>query len=309
MGACDEWLGRLRRLNPNVSRSKGEGTARFAPHKPLLLLALIDLAEAGELTRPEVGKTPELRLRFDSYWGIVQARWGGRPGLDLPFYHVSSQGFWTPLDGERRVSASADTTRVIRLDEGFLACLHDAVFRLEARLTLIRTWFPEGEASALLTALGISKAQAQRFEFTLREQPAEYAAKGRDARFRIVVVTQYRFACGLTGYGAHTRDGATLVEAAHIHGFAQSRNDHPDNGLALSRDAHWMFDEYLWSVDSEDPKLRVIVADQVFTEWGDEAYWLKRRSGQPLQFLQGVTLRPARENLRRHWEEFERRRR
>jgi hypothetical protein len=76
-------------------------------------------------------------------------------------------------------------------------------------------------------------------------------------------------------------------------------------GLALSRDAHWMFDEYLWSVDPADPKLRVVVADQVFTEWGDEAYWLKRRQGQALQFLQGVTLRPAQANLRRHWEVFQ----
>ena len=41
------WLQKLRHLNPNVSNAKGEGAARFAPHKPLLLLALLDLAEQG----------------------------------------------------------------------------------------------------------------------------------------------------------------------------------------------------------------------------------------------------------------------
>jgi len=57
------------------SAAEGEG----AEGKPLLLLCLIDLAEAGELAGLELAKTPELRLRFDSYWGIVQTRWGGRP--------------------------------------------------------------------------------------------------------------------------------------------------------------------------------------------------------------------------------------
>jgi len=73
------WTSKRLRLNPNVSKAKGAGNARFAPHKPLLLLCLIDLAEAGELAGLELAKTPELRLRFDSYWGIVQKRWGGRP--------------------------------------------------------------------------------------------------------------------------------------------------------------------------------------------------------------------------------------
>ena len=74
-----DWTSKLRKLNPNVSKAKGAGNARFAPHKPPLLPCLIDLAEAGELAGLELAKTPELRLRFDSYWGIVQKRWGGRP--------------------------------------------------------------------------------------------------------------------------------------------------------------------------------------------------------------------------------------
>lgn len=39
----DQWTSKLRKLNPNVSKAKGDGNARFAPHKPLLLLCLIDL--------------------------------------------------------------------------------------------------------------------------------------------------------------------------------------------------------------------------------------------------------------------------
>jgi len=295
------WLSKLKKLNPNVSLAKGEGKGRYAPHKPLLLLCMVDLAEAGELHSPCLAKTPELRLRFDSYAAISQPRWGGRPSLDLPFHHLSPQGFWRAFDSTGQSSTSADTTRQLKIDPSFLACLHDPIFRLEARLTLIRTWFPDDEANALLIALGVSRAEVRKHEFKLKEATPEYVAKGRDARFRITVVTQYRFTCALTGFGVHTRSGATLVEAAHIHPFSQSRNDQPDNGLALSRDAHWMFDEHLWSVDE---KLRVIVAKEIFTEWGPEAYWLKRRHGQPLHFMDGVGLRPSRDNLARSFGSF-----
>lgn len=176
-----DWISKLGKLNPNVSKTKGAGNARFAPHKALLLLCMIDLAEAGELGESELGKTPELRLRFDSYWRIVQARWGGRPGLDLPFHHLGNQGFWTPLTRDSVTSISPDTTVCLTLDPGFLACLYNREFRRQARFILIRIWFPDVEQQALLTALGISKAEARREEFKLRE---ESLSTGRRAVMR-----------------------------------------------------------------------------------------------------------------------------
>jgi predicted restriction endonuclease len=210
-----EWLAKLGRLNPAISRSRLKGKARFAPHKPLLLLCLIDLAEGNELETPELGKTPGLCLRFDSYWAIVQERWGGRPGLGQPFHYLSNQGFWQALSDDGRPSRSHHSTDRIKLYLDFFACLQDKEFRKAARWQIIRTWFPEPEQNALLSALGISKAEARKEEFKVREESPEYETKGRDARFRVVVVTQYRFTCVLTGYGVHTRRGGSIVEAAH----------------------------------------------------------------------------------------------
>jgi putative restriction endonuclease len=293
----DEWTQKLRRLNPNVSKAKGEGKARFAPHKALLLLCVIDLAEAGELAGPALFKSPGLRLRFDSYWRIVDARWGGKPNLDLPFYHLTSQGFWTPKTKTGQRAESPESTNEVGLESGFLEALQDREWRDIARRILVETWFPEIEQAALYVALGFSEAKVRQLGYRTKEDGAEYQAKGRDARFRVIVVTQYRFTCALTGYGLHTSKGATLVEAAHIHRFSQSRNDSPENGLALSRDAHWMFDEGLWTVTDSH---RVRVAREIFTEWGPEAAWLKARDDKPLTFLDGVDLRPAREHLAWH---------
>jgi putative restriction endonuclease len=292
-----KWLGKLRKLNPNVIKAKGAGNAKFAPHKPLLLLCLLDLAEVGDMPEPLVQKSPELRLRFDSYWGIVQPRWGGRPGLDLPFHYLSSQGFWVPLREDGNKSGEESTTVRIRLDEEFFGCLRDSEFRRAARFELLKAWFPDEEQQGLLAALGISKAESRKQEFVWRSRVPEVENKGRDARFRITVVTQYRFTCALTSYGLHTRTGSTIVEAAHIHSFSKSRNDSPENGLALTRDAHWMFDEGLWMVDEGR---RIQVATEVFAEWGPEANWLKARHGAGLSFMEGVVLRPAEEHLAWH---------
>jgi putative restriction endonuclease len=294
--AKEIWIDRLRSLHPSVSNSKGEGNARYAPHKPLLLLSILDLADSGELPHV-IGKSPELRLRFDSFWGIVQSRWGGRPGLDQPFHHLGSQGFWAPLQESGAKSVSKDTTVKMALDPGFRECLGVPDFRKQARFLLLKTWFPENEQEALLAAIGIRKSEARRAEFIMLQNSSEYRAKGRDARFRIIVVTQYRFTCALSSYGCHTSSGATLVEAAHIHAFSKSHNDNPENGLALTRDAHWMFDEGLWTVDDNH---RIRVASTVFTEWGPEAAWLKSRNGKPLFFLEGSSLRPAQEHLAWH---------
>jgi hypothetical protein len=51
----NRWLGKLTRLNPATGRGACQGNA---PHKPLLLLALIDLAESGELTTRSFTSAP-----------------------------------------------------------------------------------------------------------------------------------------------------------------------------------------------------------------------------------------------------------
>jgi hypothetical protein len=59
----------------------------------------------------------------------------------------------------------------------------------------------------------------------------------------------YRFTCALTGYFLNTTK-ENMVEAAHIHQHADSGNDDPRNGLALTPDAHWLFDRDLWTAEA-----------------------------------------------------------
>lgn len=283
------WLRQLTRLNPNVQHARGDGAGRFAPHKPLLLLALIDAAEAGELVEPRTTLTAGIRLRFNALWQIVVRRWTTRPDPLLPFHHLSTQGFWKTLRADGQPSEGPDSTRAIELHPDFVALLAQSQFRQLARLLLVQTWFPPGEQVALKASLNLEPSTIDNAS-VVEEARADYEATGRDARFRIQVVVQYHYTCALTGYSlTATKTGATMVEAAHIAAFADTRNNDPRNGLALTPDAHWSFDEGLWTIDDD---LCIIVARDSFADWSPEGASLMQRHGRPLFFDKNSRLRP-----------------
>jgi putative restriction endonuclease len=103
--------------------------------------------------------------------------------------------------------------------------------------------------------------------------------RGREARFRLTIVPAYNYTCALTGYRCVTVDAGSIVDAAHIHQFANSRNNHPQNSIALCKNAHWLFDQGLWSLTDD---YRVIVALDCFHESGDEAMLLHRIGGKQI---------------------------
>lgn len=68
-------------------------TRHKAPNKPLLLLAVLDLAAQGTLATTLIEPTPELGELFATYWDLVMP--GGRRGnLAMPFFHLRREGFW-----------------------------------------------------------------------------------------------------------------------------------------------------------------------------------------------------------------------
>ena len=144
----------------------------------------------------------------------------------------------------------------------------------------------------------MEKAREEADGCELNEEGEEAARrKGRSARFAVQVVSRYKFTCALTGLCCLTTDGAAIVDAAHIEPWAASENDDIQNGLALCKNAHWMFDEGLWSVQADG---RVVLAPYRFTENGPEALRLQPYGGRLLQFADGVTLRPNPEYFARH---------
>jgi putative restriction endonuclease len=293
-----KWLGKLTRLNAATGRGKCRGKA---PHKPLLLLCLLDMAEAGELVGRTFTRTPGLVLRFKSYGALVSERWPTRLDLRMPFFYLRTQGFWQAFTLEMTPAQSPESCFVCELHEEFFDLLGDSDFRLKARLLLVSRYFESRERVALLESFGLcadGMDKAERRIMVLNEEAEDAARKkGRSARFAVQVVASYKFTCALTGLCCLTTDGAAIVDAAHIEPFAESQNDDVENGLALCKNAHWMFDEGLWSVRGDG---RVVLAPQRFTEHGPDGLRLQPYAGRLLQFATGVTLRPKAEHFVRH---------
>ncbi len=276
----------------------------MAPHKPLFLLCLIDMAEMGNgLSGRTFVRTPSLVLRFRTYGSFVADRWPTKLDLRLPFFHLSSQNFWTAQTAAMLPATSSDDCAVCELDRDFHALLADADFRLKARLLLISRYFEPVEQAALYESFGFSPPSfgLSVGEKLVSEGMEAAKQKGRSAKFQVRIVDDYRHVCALTGYRCITTDGASVVDAAHIESWAETSNDDLTNGLALSKTAHWMFDAGLWSVDDD---LRVVVQSARFAEAGPEAYLLRNYAGRHLQFDPQAKLRPAVENLRRHRAKF-----
>jgi putative restriction endonuclease len=293
-----KWLGKLTKLNT----ASGRGTCRGkAPHKPLLLLCLLDMAEAGELAGRTFMRTAGLVLRFKSYGALVSERWPTRLDMRMPFFYLRTQGFWQAFTLEMTPAQSPESCFVCDLHEEFYDLLADADLRLKARLLLVSRYFEPRERVALLVSLGLCADGMEKTErkISALNEEAEEAArkKGRSARFAVQVVSRYKFTCGLTGLCCVTADGGAIVDSAHIEPFAESQNDDIENGLALCKNAHWMFDEGLWSVRGDG---RVVLAPQRFTENGPEGLRLQPYAGRLLQFADGVTLRPNMEYFAQH---------
>lgn len=294
MPAPDEterWLKVI--ANLRVDRKGGN----IAPHKPLLLLVLAGLAEDGKLCEPLLHLTGELVFQFLTFWTIVAERRHQRPDITLPFYHLRSEGCWVPLDETGNPTLERRRVVAAKIDESFLACLNDAHFRKRMRRLLIANYFVDRSEQAALYSIcripvpleDIIRADAQLF--------AAGRDRGREARFRLTVVPAYNYTCALTRYRLTTAQSGSIVDAAHIRQFSDSRNNHPQNGIALSKNAHWLFDQGIWSLTND---YEVIVAIDRYDEDGPETLLLRHYAGKRIMLPENQNYCPDKDHLAWH---------
>src|SRR5579871_5611934 len=100
----------------------------------------------------------------------------------------------------------------------------------------------------------------------------------------------------LTGYRLMTLSSGTIVDAAHIHQFARSRNNEIQNGLALCKNAHWLFDNGLWTFSDD---YSGIVARDQFSEDSPEQTGLRDYHGAKLRLPSEASLWPHPTHLSR----------
>lgn len=282
--ALEAYAKRFTQLRPNTNRKQWTAATFFrAPHKPLLLLSVIQLIEEGLVQTNLVELSPDLCETFARYWCCVLPPPHPRGNLSLPFFHLGSSGFWqllpqpgkeAALEATRQVDSIRRLTELTlgaRLDDELFVLLRVPESRHALRAVLIEEYFDPTLRPQLYQQIAVDAKAVEYSRSLLTDENAavvqevltakdEYHRAARDQGFRRAVVTAYARRCALCGIRILTATGHTAVDAAHIDPWRESRNDSPTNGIALCRLCHWAFDEGMLSVSVHH---RILISPQL----------------------------------------------
>jgi len=258
-----EYLAKFQSLNC------GRGENHERPHKPVLLLAVLDLAESGRLPTNRITLSPELLELFRLYFDIVRTP-QDQPTAINPFFFLRSDKFWhhQPRPGHEEIYASmrspgclallTTTVAYAFLDDDLFSAMLDPMMREALRQALVGRYFAkhrraimqvvERERQIGLYEQELEKTIAQSRSSSSKERKLvvrEYGAEVRDTGFRRLVTRAYDYRCAACGLRVCLDDGRMLVEAAHLIPFAETQDDDPRNGMALCKNHHWAMDQFL----------------------------------------------------------------
>lgn len=231
----------------------GKGADRHErPHKPVLLLTIVDLIAQGVATPDRIPWSVELRERFAAYFELVRSH-NDQCTPENPFFYLRQDGFWEPirfgnggprpLEGTPTAGDAASGNVIAKLKNGLDRFVLSPVNRIALRLAIVSRYFPRlrAELLPLFVDGGLPAMERPRIEEAVEE------GHGRNPAFRRKILEIYDCqctACGLRIKLPEVND-LTFVDAAHLIPFEIEPNDNPTNGIALCKNHHWAMDRFL----------------------------------------------------------------
>lgn len=269
---------------------RGEkGNEGPAPHKPLLLLSVIDLLRQGQIFENKIFPSPGLAEVFLKYWSRVVVN--RTHNFAMPFFHLQGDKFWhlranpgkeERLKSARRIRKVSDLLEIVNhatLDADLFVLLTNQRNREVIRQTLVDKYFPGSKAE--IQNLLAEERQIGEYRQLLLEEVSEYPFSYpatpelieeenlcRSAAFRREIMRLYNYTCAVCRLRIVTMDGESATDAAHIIPFHISQSDDIRNGISLCKLHHWAFDKGLISL-SRTYKVVVspLMSDRHPTEW------------------------------------------
>jgi len=138
---------RFQRLR--VDRAHG-----VAPHKPILLLSVIEQVRREIIAENRIYLSPELTQTFLKYWSYLGS-FNHHPDISRPFFHMRSGKFWhlwaNPgylklISSKEKLKTLAEVNQAIKyayLDEELFEFLKNPLTRNSLITILVSRWFPD----------------------------------------------------------------------------------------------------------------------------------------------------------------------
>lgn len=254
----------------NVNRNQQRG---IAPHKPILLLSVLELFEQRKITQNKIYLTAQLISTFLKYWSHLGSDLH-QPSINLPFYHLKGDKFWhlqskIGLDSVAQslkspsLKALQEIISYAYLDSELFILIQDSKSRSELTNTLVSIWFldKKQEINQLFNIDAFKDFQDRLKDtggkvYSVEELDQDEKVIVRDAAFRKVVVSVYNYQCAFCRLRIVNSQGQNIVDGSHIKPFSEFRDDRINNGLSLCKNHHWAFDRG-WFGINEDYRIKV----------------------------------------------------
>ncbi|MBW2248591.1 MAG: HNH endonuclease [Deltaproteobacteria bacterium] len=311
------YLHKLSNLRTDKNRNRYPAyTSHRAPHKPFLLLSMMDLIAQGSITENFIEPSFELVETFNGYWNRIMPL-GSKTSMAYPYPRLKTDGFWHLIPNptfENQININFSSMTKLRevcagarMDEELFQLLCNPETREQLRAALIETYFaPEIRTKVLEQghlnyaayrySQKLLKVAEWKKDFGKATDESDWQKKIRDSGFRRTIVTLYRHRCALCGIRMLTPEGHTIVDAAHIKPWKDSFDDRPTNGMALCKLCHWSFDKGLMSVGK---KYEVLVSKRILVEQNFPGHILTL-TDRPIFTPEKESFWPAQDNLNWH---------
>ncbi len=227
---------------------------RPRPHKAVMLLAVTLLAEADELPENRIVFSSRLLDIFRSLFEVARQDNDQNTPYN-PFFYLKSEAFWhlnatTGHEAELRAARTIQGPGQLRelvdhaaLDPDLFELIKDPDSRRAIQAALIQHYC--GHATgAMWDALAAESQIETRRQKLLREEAGQYGSadeRVRSTAFRRMIREIYDVRCAACGVRFFFED-VDLIDAAHLVPFRESRDDRPQNGIALCKNHHWLMD-------------------------------------------------------------------
>jgi len=246
----------------------------IAPHKPILLLSVLQIFHNGTINSQRIYITPELVASFKSNWSLlVTSKHDCR--FALPFYHLASDNIWRiiPKPGfENILQLSASmrsfanlnaTVNFAQIDDDLLALMNNKKSNGILQQFLLDTYFPETKSNFSNSSHGQQKLFDHIENKILHEPSEEYIQEIRKLKqqqneeeiylrgslFKREIPKIYNNTCCLSGMRIDATISVSMVDACHIVPFSVRFDDTVANGIALCPNLHRAFDRGLIAID------------------------------------------------------------
>ena len=315
-------------LQDYIQRLRNLQDHKRAPHKPFLLLIIVEMLDCGELSENHIHfeviekKKPFFAALIEVFNSLNGTN--SQPNIHQPFFHLKTNGFWRLDPRELQSRPARDTPgpaqlrnmrAVAKVDEDLFLLLAIPDYRAILRQTLIRSYFSEmrdaierviaeyrgigcEHIAADIEVYRQQLIQETQHPFLMQRDVTSVQTETpvRRAGFRQAVMQIYDYTCAVCALNIRASSGESVTDAAHIIPFSVSYNDDIRNGMSLCKLHHWAFDAGLISVS----ETYQVVVSPAMTEHGPTTSMLARLRDKQIWLPSGCEYRPAPEALAWH---------